>query len=207
MVVSALLVAIHCCSVALGTRETWTQEFRLTPGEPITYLSHAFLHQNGVHLLDNICILLPLGMLTEKKWGWEWSAGIMLFSAICTAWVLTLSFESHWPSDDDVVGASAVAFCVSITGCYVVFDWLRKRLEGQKVFSSRWDQALLATRALGRIAVLLVIVALVIWLTHLGPETVTEGNVTDVGHATGALIGGMLVLCSLTPAGDKRNQR
>ena len=84
--------------------------------EPWTYISYAFAHRDMEHILGN-SILLLFGMAAESYYGSKAFLGIVGFSIVLGALgALVFYFSSGEPSDEPIVGASAIGQALLIAG-------------------------------------------------------------------------------------------
>ena len=165
-IIFILLMAIYCSSEAVGAHGTLTQAFRLTPRGTHYFPYPRVSTPKSRPSRDQSHCLGPFRLSHRKNMGRIWCTGIVLFSAISTGWLLALVFENPWPAEKNIVGFSAVTFCVFITGSYAGLDWLRRTLISPTIFPSKWHTALPLADTAYRVASLLAIT-----LLETGPKS------------------------------------
>ena len=185
-----------------GNRQVWNQRFGQIPGEPLTYITHAFLHGDNHHLGWNMALLLFFGWPTEKRWGIPWTLALLGFSVICSAWATgRLAGTENWPADMNPVGFSHAAQTLLVTGTYSTIIALSNSLI--RKFAPITHRAKIQQMSL--VLALLLSIAVCCWSVS-GQANWNPGNETgQVAHAVGAIIGGILVLLMATPFLDRKS--
>lgn len=154
--------------------------------KPWTYISYAFAHKDMEHILGNSIFLL-FGMSVESHYGSKAFLGIVGSSIVLGAFgALVFYLSSGEPSDEAVVGASAVAQALLIAGINATVHarvpgipigvrgfWIRKSvtwflvitiLSGMPIFAKGTDFTTVLTRA--------VTLGLILGLTVVGLKAV-----------------------------------
>ena len=76
------------------------QRYGLIPEEPITYITHAFLHTDSGHLTGNMLFLTFFGWLSEKRLAPKWligTAGVATVISACAS--VFLVPDEKWPQE------------------------------------------------------------------------------------------------------------
>ena len=173
-------------------RKSWNESFGYIPEKPITYITHAFLHDNrSPHLRDNMAVLLFFGWFSEKRWGLAWIAALIGFSILCSGWAAgQLAGTEEWPDEINPVGFSHVALTLCVTGTYAVVIATLNCLQNKFPAIATRDRLQQA----GPILALFLALGVCGW-TVSGQAIWNPTNETgQVAHSVGALIGGIMVL-------------
>jgi len=140
-----------------GLFEGWQPLF---PGQIVTmFLTHAFLHSGGLHLVGNMVAVLALGGIVVARRGGSGFAVVFLLSAIAGA----AAFALIGPDDNPMVGASGAVF--GLIGAWKFWEYEVRR-NWKLPMSPLW-------RMLAGLVVLNVILwvalgGLLAWEAHLG---------------------------------------
>ena len=199
-----LLCTIHALT-GLGDIETIRAKWGLDLGTPLSWLTHAFLHTDIVHLTENTFIVfLPFGGLVELSIGRTKLAIIVVFTAIAAAVMSGIAVPEYWETKSNPVGFSAVAQAISVLGLYmagrVSTIWVARKLTTTRVLKKfrAWSWAALGT--------IVGLTAAGIWLALLiGNEWNGTDAAPNVAHSFGLLTGAMITLLIASSADQERN--
>ena len=181
-------------------RKSWNDNFGYIPEKPITYVTHAFLHNSSAHLGCNMAILLFFGWFSEKWWGIPWTVSLIGFSILFSGWATGhLAGTEKWPDEINPVGFSHAAQTLLVTGTYAavtaILDLLQRKL----------PEIAARGKLLQASPILALFLALAVcgWSVS-GQATWNPTNETgQVAHSAGALIGGIVVLFAAMTRQDK----
>ena len=108
-------------------RATWG----LNPENPISWFTHAFLHNDGRHLALNIMVFWTSGGLVELYLGRS-KLAVIMFTGIAAAAMSIIAVPEYWVTNSNPIGISAVAQAIFVLGVYlawrVITVWLAKTL-------------------------------------------------------------------------------
>ena len=112
---------VYLFGLCSGKSEFIRESFGIRTGEYHTYLTHAFIHADLKHIVENSIALLIFGSVTEQQVKWHWfvaaiSLGVSAGAIAGVLFPLPIGTNSLGP----VVGISAVVFGLVIIGIGVL---------------------------------------------------------------------------------------
>ena len=199
------LVILLCVIHAVGgdtedLRTKWGQE----PGKPLSWITHAFIHIDLVHIGGNLFYFAPSSALIELYIGRVQLAVIILYAAVTAAVMSGIAVPEYWETRCNPVGFSAVAYATLALGTFIGISIaiiqatripaIKTKLKGLQ--QQPWP-------TLGTVAGM---TAAGIWLTlSLGYEWNSEDAAARVAHSFGMTTGAaMAILLAITTGGRKK---
>ena len=183
-----LLCAIHAVVVCTGGTVAAREAWGLALGDPLSWLTHAFLHGDGFHLSYNCIVFWTSGGLIELQLGRARLVAIVVLTIPAAAVMSVIAVPEYWETNANPIGFSAVSLGTFVVGVYlttrVLVACLTAPLSNVGAFNNvpiqRW-------MILGNVVAAL---AMLVWLHH---ALVVEWNAMDsaprVAHSFGILSG------------------
>ena len=109
----AVMVALDAISEGMGVRQAWRDSCGFMPEKLATYITHAFLHRDLLHVGNNLLSFFIFGAPVEMRYGRVWYVCSIMLTAICGASLTAVALPDYWPSDENPVGFSIVAYSLS----------------------------------------------------------------------------------------------
>ena len=95
-------------------RATWG----LNPENPLSWFTHAFVHNDGGHLALNIMVFWTSGGLVELYLGRS-KLAVIMFIGIAAAVMSVIAVPEYWVTNSNPIGFSAVAQATFVLGVYL----------------------------------------------------------------------------------------
>lgn len=186
--VVVVLCVIHGAVALVWSPAAARGALGLTPGFPLSWFTHAFLHADVAHLALNCAVFWASGGLVELCLGRGKLAVLVLVIVPAAAVMSAMAVPEYWKTHDNPIGFSAVSEATFVLGVYLgakVFGFL---LAGRVPDQMRCGSLqVLPWSLIGTVAALAVTLA---WLHHgLGVEWTSMDAAPRVAHSFGMLSG------------------
>ena len=201
------LVILLCVIHAVGgdiedLRTKWGQE----PEKPLSWITHAFIHTNLLHIGGNLFFFVPSSLLIELHIGKVQLAVIILYTAITAAVMAGIAVPEYWETRCNPVGFSAVAYAILALGTYIGVRIGTIQVLRMPVIRTKFEG--LQNRSWPTIGTVAGMTAAGFWLVlSLLYEWNSEDSASRVAHSFGMISGvTMATFLAITAGGRKKTR-
>ena len=200
------VVILLCVIHAVGgdtedLRSKWGQE----PERPLSWITHAFIHTDIVHIGGNLFYFVPSSALIELYIGRVQLAVIILYTAVTAAVMSGIAVPEYWETRCNPVGFSAVAYATLALRTYIGIRIVT--IQATRIPAIKTRLKGLPYQPWPTIGTVAGMTAAAIWLTlSLRYEWNSEDAAPQVAHSFGMMTGATMAALLAISTGRREEQ-